>query len=119
MSLILTGCQPPAVLNVKTIASALTCGCPVVTVAGIIENRSDNYFNNPRFYLKDATAEVAVRPWLPLEVAPYHPAVLEKMKKEGKRPSETMAAYLGVPVRIDGRLEGNVLVVEHAERIKK
>ncbi len=114
---ILSSCQPEP--KAEPIAKALTCGCPRVVVEGVIENRSANYFDNPKFVLKDASGEVEVRPWLPLEVAPYHPDVVEEIQKRGdKWPPEVMSAYLGVPVKIYGRIEGNVLGVEYAEKIK-
>lgn len=115
--ILFSSCQPGP--KVEPIAKALTCGCPRVSVEGVLENRSSSYFANPKFVLKDASGEVEVQPWLPLEVAPYHPDVMEEMQKRGDRwPPETMAAYLGVPIRIWGRVENNVLKVDHAERLK-
>lgn len=112
--------------RVEPIAKALTCGCPKVVVEGVIENRSANYFSNARFFLKDASGEVEILSWLPLEVAPYHPAAVEEIRRRGGAwPPETMASYLNVPVRIQGRMEERdsghgekVLVVEYAERRK-
>ena len=83
-----------------------------------MENRGVS-FGSSDFVLKDSTGEIKVRPWLPLEVAPYHPDAVEEMQRRGDRwPPETMSAYLGAPVRIWGRIESGVLIVDHAERIK-
>lgn len=109
------GCDPSR--NPEPIAKALTCNCPRVHVAGVMENRSPNYFDNSKFVLKDATGEIVVQPWLALEVAPPHPDALEEMQRRGDRwPPETMAAYLGVPLRLWGRIENKILIVDHAER---
>ena len=117
-----SGCEPAP--TVQPIAKALVCGCPHVTVEGVLDNRSDNYFSNPKFMVKDASGEVEVRAWLPLEVAPYHPDVVEEIQRRGgKWPPETMAAYLGGTVRMTGHMEDRkdappILVVEQAEKVK-
>jgi len=112
---LLAACEPA----VKPIAKALTCGCPRVVVEGVLENRGPGYFNNPKFVLKDASGEVEVKPWLPLEVAPYHPDVYEEMQKRGdKWPPETMAEWLNAPIRLYGRIDGSTLFVEHAEKVR-
>ena len=110
--------------NLEPISKALTCACPRVAVEGVMQNRSENYFGNPRFVLKDESAEVDVQSWLPMEIAPYHPDAAEEIQRRGEKwPPETMANYLNVPLRIIGRIEtrsvgGPILVVEHAERRK-
>ncbi len=121
---VLCGCK--STIKIEPIARALTCHCPAIAVEGIVENRSGNYFSNPQFFLKDASGEVAVRPWLALEVAPYHPDAVDEIRRQGGTwPPETMASYMGVPVRIYGRIEGGglgggtpILIVDHAERQK-
>lgn len=117
-------CKPSDVPKVEPISKALVCGCPKVAVEGVLENRSDNYFANSVFVLKDASGEVEVKAWLPLEVAPYHPDVYEEMQKRGERwPPETMANYLGVKVRLIGRIDPResgqpIMTVEYAVRLK-
>ena len=119
-----SGCDPDQSPKVDTIAKALVCGCPHVTVEGELRNRSENYFSNAKFVLKDESGEVQVKAWLPLEVAPYHPDVVEDIQRRGGRwPPETMASYLGGTVRLTGHMEDRkdappILVVEQAEKLK-
>ena len=116
--ILMPGCRP-ADVKIEPIAKALTCNCATVVVAGVLQNRSANYFSTSKFVLKDASGEIEVRPWLPLEVAPYHPDAAEELQRRGEKwPPETMASYLDVPVILWGRIEEKVLVVEHAEHAK-
>lgn len=74
-----------------------------VVVSATLENRGPSYFNNARFVLTDASGEVDVASWAPLEVAP-------PLNEKQKMPL-TMAAYIGKRLLLRGRmLDGKFMV---------
>jgi len=94
-----------------------------ITVEGLLVNEGSNFFTDLRVVLKDASdaqsGAIHVRPWLPLELPPGPP---------GAAPGrETLAAYLGKRVILQGTYRDDVvrgvgqtkvLVVESARRVE-
>jgi hypothetical protein len=71
-----------------------------ITIRGVLDNKSPNYFSRPRLVLKDQSGmEVNVRPWAPTSDPPPAPGT------DDTRP--TLATFLGKQVELKAVLKRN------------